>query len=1123
MAIRVALNHKTTYRYDRLVQLSPQVVRLRPAAHTRTPISAYSIRVSPTTHFLNWQQDPQGNYQARLVFPEETREFSVEVDLIADLTVINPFEFFIEKSAERYPFSYDEATARELRPYLETEPAGPLLSALVEKHRKTDLRTIDHLVDINRDLQQSIRYLIRLEPGIQSCEETLELASGSCRDSSRLLVQLLRRLGLAARFVSGYLIQLKPDVVALDGPSGASTDFTDLHAWAEVYLPGAGWVGLDPTSGLLTGEGHIPLACTADPASAAPISGSFGWRPRPGVEDDRCEPTFDFSMSVTRIVEDPRVTKPYTEEQWTAIERLGHVVDERLRLGDVRLTMGGEPTFVALDDPDSPEWNTEALGPTKRVRAGRLLLRLRDRFAGGGALLHFGQGKWYPGEPLPRWALGCWWRRDGEAIWNDPTLVADESIHYGHDANIADRFIRGLADRLEVGHSGIEPAYEDVWYYLWRERRLPTNVDPLDNRLDDPIERARLTRIFDVGLDSVAGYALPIRPGIGEDEPRWVSGNWFLRSERLYLMPGDSPMGLRLPLDSLPWAEAGDVEPLVELDPSAPRRPLPSRWDRDRERQARRLDSRRTGEGRDRDRAAIPPLPGESASGIVRTALCVEPREGRLHVFMPPQRYLEDYLELVGLVEETARSLGTPVVIEGYAPPADPRLNHFSITPDPGVIEVNLHPTHSWDEMVGQTNTLYEEARLARLTTEKFMLDGRHTGTGGGNHIVLGGATPLDSPVLRRPDLLRSLVGYWNDHPSLSYLFSGAFVGPTSQAPRVDEARNDTLHELEIAFEQVPDRANVPPWLVDRIFRNLLVDATGNTHRTEFCIDKLYSPDSSAGRRGLVELRSFEMPPHSRMSLTQQLLIRALVAKFWEHPYDAALVRWGTELHDRFMLPSFVRSDFADVLSELRESGFPLVDEWFAPHFEFRFPKLGENTARGVRMTLRQAIEPWHVLGEEVTSAGTSRFVDSSVERVELEVEGMTDRRHVVACNGRRVPLHPTGERGRFVAGIRYRAWCPPSALHPTVGIHSPLTFELIDTWMDRSGGGFQYHVVHPGGRSFDTFPINAHEAESRRASRFIPFGHTPGRVIAPPEERNPESPFTLDLRKSPRSTIVER
>jgi uncharacterized protein (DUF2126 family)/transglutaminase-like putative cysteine protease len=1123
MAIHVALHHKTHYRYDRRVSLGPHVVRLRPAPHCRTPILSYSLTLAPRPHFVNWQQDPHSNYQARVVFPEQTRELLVEIDLVAEMSVFNPFDFFLEASAERFPFSYEPWLEKDLAPFLETSAVGPALQAFVETIDCRPRRTIDFLVDLNYRLSKEIAYVIRLEPGVQTPDDTLRLRRGSCRDTGWLLVQALRRKGLAARFVSGYLIQLAPDVKSLDGPSGTAVDFTDLHAWTEVYLPGAGWVGLDPTSGLLAGEGHIPLAATPDPFSAAPISGEL----------DECEAVLTHEMHIRRIHESPRVTRPYTDEQWAEIEALGQRVDDDLMSADVRLTMGGEPTFVSIDDMDGEEWNLAALGPKKRERASVLVRRLKQRFAPGG-LLYCGQGKWYPGESLPRWAFGCWWRRDGVAMWNEECLLADDSVDYGHGADDARRFITTLADRLSVDPLHALPAYEDVWYYLWRERRLPTNVDPLESQLSDEEERTRLARVFEQGLDRVAGYVLPLRRRRTSDpDGHWETGRWFFRQQHLFLIPGDSPIGYRLPLDSLPWVRPDEYPYIYEQDLHVDRPPLPPRQmylERHPDFQPQRIarqtgrdDERRADRDDREDRGRQPDLPGRGVSdrSVIRTALCVEPRGGRLHIFMPPVERTEDYLDLLAAIESTASAVGTPVIIEGEQPPGDPRLNHFSVTPDPGVIEVNLHPAESWTDLVAFTSTLYDEARAARLGTEKFMLDGRHTGTGGGNHIVIGGPTPGDSPLLRRPDLLRSLVGYWHNHPSLSYLFSGLFLGPTSQHPRVDEARNDALHELEIAFAQIERDGNSPPWLVDRAFRNVLVDVTGNTHRTEFCIDKLYAPETSGGRRGLVELRAFEMPPHARMSLAQQLLLRSLVATFWKEPYGRPLVRWGTELHDRFMLPHFVAEDFNDVISDLQRAGYPLRTEWFAPHVEFRFPLYGAIAARGVQLELRQALEPWHVMGEEPGPGGAVRYVDSSVERLQVKVAGLIGSRHAVSCNGRRVPLHPTGTPGEFVAGVRYRAWQPASALHPTIPVHAPLVFDLVDGWNQRAIAGCVYHVAHPGGLSFERFPVNAYEAESRRLARFASGGHTPYAAAVPPEERNPDFPFTLDLRRLARHTVM--
>jgi len=1133
MAIHVALTHRTTYHYDREVMLGPQVVRLRPAPHCRTPILSYSLRIEPSDHWLNWQQDPFSNYLARLVFTKPTRTFDVCVEVVAEMSVLNPFDFFLEPSAEQYPFTYEPAVLHDLAPYLARGTHGPLFHEFLGRiDRTTKRRTIDFLVELNQLLQEEIRYLIRMEPGVQTPDETLERREGSCRDTAWLFCELLRHSGIASRFVSGYLIQLEPDVKALDGPVGADKDFTDLHAWTEVFLPGAGWIGFDPTSGLLAGEGHLPLACTPEPTSAAPITGT--------VEKAECE--FSFDMHLTRIYESPRVTKPYSDEQWREILELGDTVDRHLTAADVRLTMGGEPTFVSVDDMEGEEWNGVALGPLKRQLGADLIRRLQTRFAPGG-FLHFGQGKWYPGEQLPRWAYGCFWRKDGVPVWENVDLIAREQTDYGVTHEDSARFLEALTRRLGVDPAMIMPAYEDAWYYLWKERRLPANVDPLKSNLADREERERLARVFEQGLDKVIGHVLPIRFNPEMPAPSWESGAWFLRPETLYLIPGDSPIGFRLPLDSLPWVTKSDYPWIYEPDPQAPRPyPLPPRPLKDRqaflrtgvpEEYQRAMEARRrsaAGAGgfqpQDAPGTGRPPIskyrlapgstvpgPHESAPWIVRTAMAVEPRDGKLYVFMPPLQGLEEYLSLLAYVEETAEHLELPILVEGYPPPGDPRLNVLKVTPDPGVIEVNVQPAHSWREMVEITTGLYEDAHHSRLGTEKFMLDGRHSGTGGGNHIILGGATPADSPLLRRPDLLRSLINYWQNHPSLSYLFSGLFIGPTCQSPRIDEARNDDLYELEIAFNQIPEKSPVPPWMVDRIFRDVLTDVTGNVHRAEFCIDKLYAPEGGHGRQGLLELRAFEMPPHARMSLAQQLLLRAFVAEFWERPYRKPLVPWGTELHDRFMLPHFVWQDFEDVISDLNEAGYPFRAEWFAPHLEFRFPVIGESQYRETHMEIRTALEPWHVLGEEGVLGGTVRYVDSSVERVQVKLDGLVGSRYRLGCNGAGVPLQPTGRNGEYVAGIRYRAWQPPNCLHPTIKVQSPLVLDLYDTWTGKTVAGCTYHVSHPGGLSHEKFPVNAYEAESRRLSRFEARGHTPGRSPEPTVLPTNEMPFTLDLR----------
>ncbi len=1100
MPTRVALRHHTKYIYDRPVKLSPQVIRLRPAPHARTPIHAYSLKVSPENHFINWQQDPFGNFLARVVFPDRTTELTIDVEVIADLVTFNPFDFFLEEYAETVPFSYDSQLLKELAPYLEISESDPLIDEWIStagpdpSGRET---TVPWLVRLNQRLANDIHYNVRMEPGVQSCRTTLSRRNGSCRDSAWLLVQILRHFGLAARFVSGYLVQLTPDELVLDGPNGPEQDFTDLHAWAEVYLPGAGWVGLDATSGLFAGEGHIPLAATPDPASAAPLSGF----------SEPAEVSFEFANIVERVLETPRVTKPYSAAQFQELLQLGDRVEEALQEGDVRLTMGGEPTFVSDHDMESDQWNEGADGKDKRRLAYTLAEKLKATFAPLG-FIHQGQGKWYPGEPIPRWQYAIYWRKDGQPLWKNPRLLANPNEEQGITVDGAEAFGRALAGGLGLSPDTCQPAFEDTFYFLWETGNLPVNIDP--RRVDpaDKLERQTLNALLEVGLEKPKGFVLPLT--FNHNEGRWESCLWEMKREHIFLLPGNSGMGMRLPLDRLPHQVPS--EQAVEL-PASPQEEL--------------SDLQGYGE------TPVGVAPGTSATNrkaekkdgefqpeyrmkTIRTALCLEVRKGNLFVFLPPLDSAESFVALIGTIESVAASQGVSIIVEGYQPPSDARLTKLVVTPDPGVVEVNAQPAADWREIVYNYGKLFELAKESRLGTNKFMLDGKHTGTGGGNHITLGGTTPAESPLLRRPDLLRSFVNFWQNHPGLSYLFSSAFIGPTSQAPRVDEGRPDMLYELEIAFHQLDRHPEPTPWLVDRLFRNLLIDVTGNTHRAEFCIDKLYSPDSSTGRLGILEMRGFDMPPHEEMCLAQLLLIRALTAAFWAKPYRRPLIRWGTALHDKFLLHHYVREDMREVCDYLREAGFNFKLEWLEPFFEFRFPALGKIRQGEMELELRAAIEPWHVLGEELGSSGTARYVDSSVERLQVRLTNLNADRYRILCNRTELPLSPTGREGEYVAGVRYKAWNPPSALHPTIKPDVPLVFDIYDTYNERSIGGCTYHVTHPGGRSYDTFPVNSLEAESRRVNRFWENNHNVKQVeevveqsgIAP-TERYVESGYT--------------
>jgi uncharacterized protein (DUF2126 family) len=1078
--VRLLIQHQSRYRYPEPAALGPHLVRLRPASHGKARIETYGLSIEQPSE-LRWQQDPSGNHLARVTFRDGVRvdSFDLRVELGVDIRPVNPFDFFIDDRAKFSPFAYPPEMARDLAPFLDAaEPqvrGGPKLDRfLAELPREGE--TVPLVVELNRLVNQRIRYVIREESGIWTPEETLEHGRGSCRDSAVLLIAALRSRGLAARFVSGYLVQLVDEGMIPDAPKGVGRDVVDLHAWAEVYLPGGGWIGLDATSGLLCGEGHIPLACTAYPPFAAPIEGTS--------DVPACE--VSFSMTVGRLGHEPRPTTPYEEPVWQELLAAGDRADERLAAAGLSLTVGGEPTFNSRDRAELPEWNGDALGPDKWERGLVLSRELIARLAPGAALLHRA-GKLYPGESLPRWALDICGRTDGAPLWS---ALAANTGSAGPSTEDARRVATALAARLGLADHLIE-AFEDPWRFLQEEANLPIDVDPLEADLDAPEERRRLARVLGRGLGRAVGFVLPLTRANGA----WVSERWAFRRGHLFLIPGDSAVGLRLPLKSL-----GPGLPLViHEEPFSPPDP--------------RLAPAEA------QRSVPVPVPVSIPGSLpVRTAVTVEVRDNRLYTFLPPLPSADDFFDLVAAIDAVRRDTGLDVLLEGYPPPPSPRVRRFSVTPDPGVLEVNVPPSSSTREYASLLDTVFDAALHAGLHAEKYLVDGRLSGSGGGNHLTFGGPTPLQSPFVRRPDLLASLITFLQHHPSLSYMFTGLFVGPTSQAPRLDEARHEALYETEIAllraFESVNDATPPPPWLSDILFRHLLVDVSGNTHRAELCLDKLFSPDGAHGRQGLVELRAFEMPPHVRMATAQMILLRALLAAFAAAPYRAPLVRHGQILHDRYLLPFWMWRDFEDVLAFLAGRGLALPADGYRPFVELRCPVVGHLVAGDVRLEVRNAIEPWNVLGEELTATGTSRYVDSSMERIEVLADGLVAERYQVLVNGHLLPLVSTGKAGQRVGGVRFRAWAPPHSLHAHLGIHHPVRLEVLDTWGQRSLGACAYHVWHPEGRGYDAPPLTRFEASARRAQRFTVEAVTPWPVRPLGAAAHHDAPHTLDLRR---------
>jgi len=1042
MFTMIQLTHSTEYQYDEKIKIFPQYIRLHPSSHCKTPIDSFQLCIAPEEHFIHTQQDIFGNQITRVAFKQPSDFFKVTVNLQLRQIKFNPFDFLIDKHAEHYPFYYSDQMQQYLNHYITPAEDANAIEIGLAQYRPSASNTIDFCCELNKNLYQTIQYTMRDDSGVQPASVTLKTQKGSCRDTAWLLCELFRGYGLASRFVSGYLI-------SMDDKTNTQSE-AELHAWAEVFIPGAGWIGLDPTSGLLTDNQHIPLCCTPHPNEAAPIAGAL----------QACQSTMQHTIHIKKLDNPSGDLNKNDDITWNKINTLGQAIDDVLDTQHVHLTMGAEPTYLAEDNNHAPEWQTQALGEDKSRRGWTLLQNLGHRFSPGG-LKFISQGKQYPGEINPRWAYHYYWRKDGVPLW---TLEIDNNKKYC----LADglHLLKTLTQALGLPEQAIHSTYVDFEYEQWRQQH---------------------SNLKQTTLPRVACYVLPLHwpLHLNNNTTHWASCEWHSLDNHVFLIPGDSAAGYRLPLNRL----TKNVDPRFETCPEK------SLFE-----QTTHLLSAEQLEKDIEKRFSSPINNNVILQHTIHTALCIECKNNQIYLFIPPLNQLEPFVDLVASIQYACRKTSIPVILNGYCPPTDNRLHHFSVTPDPGVLEINIHPSATWQELREKNYIIEAEAKKCHLTSTKTMPNGRVVASGGGNHMTLGGETPSQSPFLRRPDLLQSLIRFWQHHPSLSYLFSGLFVGPSSQAPRIDEARHDSLYEIELAFSQLSSGKNKPYWEIDRLLRYLLVDITGNRHRAEFCIDKLFCPDSENGRQGLLELRAFEMAPNPQQTLLQTLLVRALIATFWQTPYHHPLTRWETQLHDRFFLPHFLWEDFSNILAFLKKQGYLFELEWFDPFYQFRFPILGHLSCHNIKLELRIALEPWHVV--DTANNSTSRTVDSSLERIQVKLNGLIPQHYHICCNGIVLPLHRTNIQGEYIAAVRFKARNDPVTLHPNIPIHLPLQFDIID----------QHHQQIIASCRYDS-----HHFEQSDVKINDPFTKIPINTASPTLTHasiDPEFPFTLDLRK---------
>ena len=1078
-APRIALRHRLDYRFDRPVRLSTHWLRLCPAPGTRANITAYTLRVGPRTHFLNWLRDPFENHLARLDLPEPVRHFTLDLEILAELQPVNPFDFLTEPYAANHPFDYPEQLARDLAPYLLQPATGPATRAWLAALDRTETPTIERLTALNQCVGETLAAADVDTPGSVDTDAVLAAGTGSPRALAWLLTVALRHCGIAARLVSGYRL------------TGTAPEYhAALAAWVEAYLPGAGWIGLDPATGLFTAEQHIPLATAADPLRLRPV---IGYR-------EACEETVSEHLEVITL-RAREADGPYSVAEWAAIQETANHVDDRLKHHNIVLTGGTALEFTRPGRKAAPEWRTTGTGPDKLATAERMARRLRDRLLPGGVICT-GQGEWFAGEPAPRWRIHCIARRDGTPAWQEPALLNVPGRDDSPGPEAVPTLASGIARRLGLAPEHLLPAHEDQLHALWSHRQA-LDFRPDGSDLATPEARLALARHLDRAHGPPTGFVLPLSrdPGTGT----WRSGAWPTRRGTVTLLPGEAPMGFRLPLGALPRSAENRVEPP----------PARSPWDSDAP-------------------LAAAPGNGDAAAGasvMATTALCVEHRQGSLRVFLPPLANGDDFLHLLDAVESAAAEHGLPVHLEGYRPPNDPRLQCVELEPETGTLRVTVPPVPDWQQECAWLQAVYDEADRLGLSAWTGDPDlPTPAGQRAGRH--LGGPTPAASPFLRNPGLLRSLLLYWQRHPSLSYLFAGPRIGPDGWAPRLDEVSDSHMRELALALERLPHGDCDRPWLVDRVLSHLVTDPTGDPRGGEFRLHRLYPAGAGNERLGIVELHAFAMAPHAGLAALQSLLLRAIVLRLAEHPESGAPVPRGTALHDRFLLPEVLQRDFDAVLAELAECGVSLDARWFAPWVTWMFPQLADLHAGPVRLRLQPALEPWPVLAEESTGRGSFRFIDPANARFQVHLSGLTPGRHVLLCNGHRVPLQETGRAGEAVAGIRCKMADPPATLYPGVPPVRALVFDLVDTWTGRTLGGCTYELPDTGtwsppplspatGITTPTPPGSP--AEARPAppgpppgfcarGRVLPEGSPRTPAVPPGPSASPEAPYLLDL-----------